>query len=284
MPKKDDTAEILKAAATLSENLPIYKDMLQPFAQETGKALGVAGRAVNAALSPLKGIVWGAEKIEEYLSIRLSEKLKGVPVDRIKTPSLLVAGPILESLRFAADNEIVREMYANLLATSMDRATAKSAHPGFVEVIKSMDPDEARIMRYLLTEAKGNREPLVDIRAKHSPNTWALIRRNFSLLGENAKCEYPEMAPSFIDSLIRLGLVEIPTDTWISDIKGNIDPAYDTLANTRIIKAEIKSIENREGIKSEIINKQLRLTDFGRQFGEACVISAHPKKNNDDKT
>ena len=46
-------------------------------------------------------------------------------------------------------NVNLRELYANLLATSIDSITAHEAHPAFVEIIRQLTPDEARIVKYI---------------------------------------------------------------------------------------------------------------------------------------
>ena len=125
---------------------PMYEDLVQPAAKEIGTALG---RTVHTALAPLRGVVWAAEQAEEYVYGALMKRLKGVPPERIGTPKLTVAGPAVQALKFAGAEPVLREMYANLLATAMDRQTAERAHPAFVEIIKQLTPDEARIAAYI---------------------------------------------------------------------------------------------------------------------------------------
>jgi len=68
----------------------------------------------------LKALIWGYEQIGEYLEKTLAKKLKNVPLERIVTPSLSIIGPAVESLKFAAHEPSIRELYVNLLATSLD--------------------------------------------------------------------------------------------------------------------------------------------------------------------
>lgn len=48
----------IKAVTGLVKEVSIYQDAIQPVAKETGKALGTVGRAVNAALLPIRALVW----------------------------------------------------------------------------------------------------------------------------------------------------------------------------------------------------------------------------------
>jgi len=55
--------EIVKAVGELVDKVPVYQDAVQPAAKEIGKGLKVVARAVNAALVPVEGLIWGVEQI-----------------------------------------------------------------------------------------------------------------------------------------------------------------------------------------------------------------------------
>ncbi len=81
------------------KEVPVYEDAIRPLAKETGKALQTVGRTVNAALLPVRGLVWGIEQIEDFVQSKVSRKLENTPVEKICSPDPAVAGPALESLR-----------------------------------------------------------------------------------------------------------------------------------------------------------------------------------------
>ena len=124
--------DVIDAATGLLKAAPIYDDAIQPAAKEIGKSLETVAKAVNVALSPVSALVWGYDQIEEFVSTNVAEKLKKIPNERIITPDIMIAGPTLEALRYAGHKETLREMYANLLATSLDSEVATFAHPSFV--------------------------------------------------------------------------------------------------------------------------------------------------------
>ena len=127
-----------------------YPDLLKPAAQEVGS---VMGRILHAGLAPVRTMLWSIEQTEQWLKSKLEAKLHGVPPERIRFPEPTVAVPALMALSYSMQQETLREMYAKLLATAMDSATATDVHPSFVEVIKQLTPDEARILNVLKTEA-----------------------------------------------------------------------------------------------------------------------------------
>ena len=227
---KESTVEgTIKAVGELVDKVPVYDDAVKPFAQETGKALGTVGKAVNAALMPIRGLVWGMEKIEEFMKFKLSENLKDVPPENIQTPDPSVAGPAIESLRFTGHKESLADMYACLLATSMDKTTAKSAHPGFVEIIRNLSSDEAKILSHM---ANIKALPIVDIRKEAiNRSGGSTVSQFVCSVGHDAGCEHSDLQDSYLKNLERLGLIDVRRDMHLT-----AEGAYDRILNDPPVK------------------------------------------------
>lgn len=265
-----DAADALKG---LAEAVPIYQDALQPAAKEVGTALQTVAKTIHIVLAPVSVLVWGYEQIQDFVSTKLAEKLKNVPPENIATPKPNIAGPALESLRYTGHEETLREMYANLLAASMDTRTANGTHPSFVEIIRQLTPDEARILNLLIQDRLF---PLLNIRAERKSRRGGAqdVLINFSLLGWEANCDYPNQAPTYISNLCRLGLVEVP------NFQEYADPGiYEQLEKHPFIEAEKKSYElANEDCRIVFKRKMLTITELGKNFLMVCVIS-HDQKN-----
>jgi hypothetical protein len=256
--------QTIDSATALAKAVPIYEDAIQPLAKETGKALATVGRAVNAALAPLSALVWGYDKIREFLETRIAEKLEKVPEDRIQTPPLNVAGPAVEALRFTGSNDTLRELFANLIATSLDKKTATDAHPSFVDIIRSLSPDEGRIL-YLFTGRQVF--PLINVQLKIPSGGYHVLHRNVTTLGIQARCDHPELAPNYLDNLCRLGLLEVPTFRRI-----NGDEAYATLLGDPGIVSLKNSFQGDKGPSLQFDYGMVESTNLGQQFIRACVV------------
>ena len=118
--------DTLKTAPTL------YEDVLQSTTQESGKTLALIPRAINAALVPLRQ--WIAEreyKIAETEKL-LAQKLEHVGEEKIVTPEAYVAVPAIQAISYSMDSVELRNLYANLLAKSMNSDTKDSVLPSFV--------------------------------------------------------------------------------------------------------------------------------------------------------
>lgn len=265
--EKESTVEgTIKAVGELVDKVPVYDDAVKPLAQETGKAFGTVGKAVNAALMPLRGLVWGMEQIEEFVKSKVSEKLKDVPPENIQTPDPSVAGPAIESLRFTGHKESLAEMYASLLATSMDKTTAKSAHPGFVEIIRNLSGDEAKILAHM---AEIKVLPIVDIRKEAKDGTGGSTVSQFvCTVGHDAGCEHRELTASYLKNLERLGLIDVRRDMHLTK-----EGAYDRILNDRPVKEIEEKLDALESHKSEFSKYFAELSMLGKLFIEACVTN-----------
>ncbi|GAB6170893.1 Abi-alpha family protein [Paradesulfitobacterium aromaticivorans] len=255
-----DAAEVVKG---IVEAVPVYEDLLHPAAQELGKGLQTVAKTINVVLAPVAALIWGYEQIKAYIQPALEKRLKNVPPEQIIPPDPAVAGPALEALRFTGYKEDLRELYANLLATSMDVETALKAHPAFVEILKQLSPDEARILGRFQEHIP---IPILSMRSVDSRGYYTTLLHNFTTVAELAGCALPQLVTSYVDNLVRLGLAEISYERY------SIDPgAYEAeLAHPTVVGMKTY-IENNER-SVEIRQGVLERTNLGKQFYEACIL------------
>jgi len=138
------------------------------------------------------------------------------------------------------------------------------AHPSFVEIIKQLTPDEARLLKYFSTEVK---LPMIDVLAESEDSSGSIdVIVNLSLFGKQAGCEHLHLTPTYLDNLSRLGLIEIPKAFYTAP---NV---YDELESHPSIVEAKKQINDMEGQKASIGRKLVNITQLGKQFINACVI------------
>lgn len=260
----------IEAATGLVKAIPIYDDLVQPVAKQLGQSFELVGRAVNAALLPVKGLVWGIEEIEKRFKPKLIHNLENVPPEDIISPKLNVAGPAIEALRYTGHEESLSDMYANLLAAAMDKNTASGAHPAFVEIIKQLTPDEAKIVA-LFDSSRAF--PLLNVRASPKEDPEQLKGSNtrlshFSLLGEEAGVEFVNLVPAYLDNLCRLGLADYLGSGTYYTAPG----IYDPLENHPRVLALKAQIEANPEMQCDLEKTGLSLTDMGKQFAKVCVF------------
>lgn len=265
--KSGTTKEMIDAVTGLVGAVPVYQDLLQPAAQQLGKALGTVAKTVNVALTPLSLVIWGYEKIGVFIEEKVTERLRNTPTHDIITPKPNVAGPAIEALRFTGHEPSLSDMYANLLASAMDRSTADFAHPAFVEIIKQLTPEEAKMLKLFRDK---NAFPLITLRAdleeRQGGTDWV---SNFSHLWKLCDSDRPDLYPPFIDNLCRLGLVEIPNGVYLT-----ANDAYEPLESDPLITQVMDEIKAESGLYTPRINrKMVRRTPLGELFIDACVVA-----------
>ncbi len=120
-------------------------------AKQTDGALStVVGFFNNVVLYPVKKANLTFQYKLESFEDDLKEKIKHIPNENLQVPPTMIAGPTLEALRYVYDEEELREMYENLLASSMDNRMVSKAHPSFVDAIKQLSPLDARVFKGII--------------------------------------------------------------------------------------------------------------------------------------
>lgn len=230
----------------------LYVDLLRPAAREMGANLAVVARLVTVAFAPLRGMVWGLEKVQDWLSAALLKRLAHSLPENIQTPPSYIAGQILLQLPFCAEQEQLREMYANLLASAMRKDIAPHVHPAFVQVVQQLTPDEALILEALATDARGfsPQEQIDDDGRRPSPS----INDQFRSFCVEAGVTSPELSDAYLENLLRLRI--------FSEIHWNEGRIVEALGEMTL--SHPPRIQNTSG-------RLIELTAFGENFLNTCT-------------
>lgn len=248
----NDTIKTLGINALLPE---VYRDLLQPASKEIGEKLLSVAKTISIALAPLEGAVWGYEKIKEWLAVKLTKKLAKVSPEKIHPPSMIIAGPTLLQLHFAKDENELKEMYANLLASAMNSEVSNKVHPSFVQILAQLSPDEAKILKYFsdnpewdknCTEVTDGRNSLIE-----NSDT---INDHFHEICKSSHSTSPNLSDSYLDNLMRLKILDIHFETEAEYV-----PEHD----------------DRHGIYGPLVKHEIArwlfITSFGNQLIKTCV-------------
>lgn len=246
-----------------------YTDGAKPVLKPTGELLGLVPRAIKAALLPVEKWILNREYNLEETKKLLEEKLKNTNPDLIEEPEPFIAVPAIQYISYCMDNEELRDMYANLLANSMNKVVKNGVHPGFVEIIKQLSPDEAKILKYF---SHTNTIPIVDLKRENENNEGIAIIKNFSDIGKTAGCEDTIGIGKCFDNLIRLGLIE-RAEAYRTLVKKD---AYTSIKEHSYIKTNVEAIKKHPEPynKPHFTESYLYITDFGKAFCNICLNTA----------
>lgn len=258
----------------------------------TAKALPETTAAIDHALSSVLNVIgYPANVLNEYaryslkkIRTKLDDKLLNMAPDKIVAPPIHVAAPILEKSRFTADCEELHNMFASLLATSMNSDSQNLAHPAFIQIIESLSPLEAKILS--TEEFNCGYQPMLSLR-NQKLRKGSVIKHDF---GEDYRVSYTGfpivehmvayesladlsiaqlvLSSSITNNFHRLGLFDFPQGAHVSNVE-----RYAKI--TEALKDYISERSKVEKLPSDreyaIVPEAFILTEFGKQFITACV-------------
>ena len=246
-----------------------------PAADEFGREIAPLGKEVGAVMtlvgqrliSCVRGAVYGIDQIGDWLREAISKRLKETPPENIVEPNPRIAVPATQALMYSMNDETIREMFANLLASDMTSTKKGQAHPAFVEIIKVMTPTDAKLMG-TLTKA-----PQVKFAVRFgSGQKWREVGTSFSFPFEE-KC-FGDYMTSLVN-LQRLGLIEIRRSEW-PDVPDLEAKELALLAKNQIVgdilKKEHGDSSNLGESPSLFLDKSgVFLTALGASFAGICL-------------
>lgn len=182
----------------------------------------------------------------------------------------------MESSKYYFEETELRELFANLLASSIDSTQAQNLHPSFPQIIQNLSSEDAIFLKGI---SEFSEIPYCSLRfqEREKNNTTTL----FAYFGRGITL-YRYIVPiykncdplcdfnSTIDNLARLKLIEINEGKAFADIT-----AYSSMLDHPIYQKYLEEYSNNESIlKNEVslIRGVISVTDFGDKFIKCCVI------------
>ncbi len=260
MPGFDALAE---GAGKLLGAIPeLYDDLAKPAVQEVGKTLALPLQAVNALLvNPRKWIANAEYKLQET-NVLIANKLKYIDENKLIAPPDYVAVPALQALSYSMDSDDLRDLYANLLAKSMNAETSNSVHPAYVEIIKQFSPIDATLFKHIVSDlsSKNGDIALLNIVVKSNDENDEVVKRFINVV-ECDEYTLSEIAQS-VDNLIRCGLIAVTQYAFIS---------YKRYATSEIIQWKNVQKEYLNNYKVEVeMATAAHITELGKKFYLIC--------------
>lgn len=238
-----------------------YDDIAHPTAKSVGNTLSLVPRTVGVWLGKWEKWVINGEESIKLTAQAVHDKAAQIPEEKLSEPESYVAVPAIQQLSYCYDSEELREMYANLLVSSMNIDTKYNVHPSFVDIIKQLTPDEAKILKHI---SNGKTYPLLGVNLMLSTGGHRTVVKNFTNLAYGV-CDCPEAIFSYLDNLDRLKLINIYSDKWLKN-----ELLYKSLEAHSYIQAIVK-IPVEDGQKYNFSKGMFELTNFGRDFIKVCL-------------
>ena len=208
------------------------------------------------------------ENVEKYAK-DIDNELNKIPPENINPePDISLIGPALEASKYYVTKEKARQMFAKLIAAEMDVTKSDQVHHAFVEIIKQMNPLDAKVLSVL-----DNPTSLLYclFPAKDDPDSSQVIS---DIYLSDIFPEYDQGVSLAIGNLSRLGLLDIPTRNMGSvHIGGNNTDAIEKFKRTQIFTTIERDIQSYcpPDTKCQITTYQAYLTPMAFSFRRICL-------------
>lgn len=192
------------------------------------------------------------------------ERIRDIPEDDLKEPNAQIATQALEQSKYCIEEEALRKMFSELIASSMMKSREGIAHPAFAILLSQMSPADASALKRIQNDeflpvisviAFDSTSNLISSVIKH---VW-MTSDDIATITDHSNC---------LDDLVRLGLVEIMYDGRLQD-----NAAYDNLYSAGLQEFAKRSIATSSYPNATItIDKgYVTLTKLGKRF-ISCVL------------
>ena len=225
-----------------------------------------AGALANRVLKRLPGGNFAQEqfeKIERRVLGELKQRLD--KVERSATVSVLAFSvqpdPAQSRKRGPyAPGELLRE----LLEISGEQSREQAQQAYFVAALKSLVPDEARILSAL---SDSNGYPLLHVMAgSRLGGATHPVLQNVSNVGKVAGAQLIELTPNYIRRLRDWELVQTISES------AELKTGYEILETDDAVRRTVERIR-KNGQRDVILRRTLKMSDLGRALWAACRIS-----------
>lgn len=272
----------------MSETENLKNRLLGPACDRIGSALAHADKPVLKVLESCRAFINGGKGNTEKLVEITSSKLAGVSDEELVHPSKSIVVLLLQ-LNAYTDDEMLRDMFANLLAATMKKKTAKLSHPSFVDILRQLSPEEALFLKSMPI-LKDNM-PICEIRFQEE-SVFHLVRqmtlhpnniiRNFTAGVTLVPYYFPQVTqfdpendvPFMIENFIRLNLLSVSLTKRMTDPQAYSIFYKDTFTR-HMEEKELAVSQGKEKADLEIahIIGTSSPTAYGKRFYDICVSS-----------
>jgi hypothetical protein len=235
----------------------VYGDLAKPGVTQVGLALETILGLGNTIMLPIQLLnAKGKYTIESNLN-KYREKLQNKEESEVVGVVPEVGVPIVEKLAYVTNEQLV-ELYTELLAKASTKSHNKFAHPNFVNIIGSLSPDEALLIRTL----KGKESlPFIDRTLKKTSGGYQVIEPLITGLDSTDGIAFPTNTKAYLSNLEALGILKIRRDVWVTD-----NLVYEQLSQ----RHELNIAESKE-YKPDMKKGVIEITNLGKMFIQGCV-------------
>lgn len=197
----------------------------------------------------------------------VKEVINDIPDSKKIKPDKRIFVPLIQQLSYSTDEEYIKSIYKNMLASTMNIDKVDKVHLAFLNILSQLSSDEIKILDSLPLVTL-NQLPLINMRMKiNKQEGLGIVQvKYFSDIGYG-KCQFPYNICKYIENLERLKIIEIPYGIHLID-----ENRYNKLIDHPELDSVRKSIPSTKNISIDYEYDKMvfRLTSFGIDFISCC--------------
>jgi hypothetical protein len=240
----------------------ILTELALPASKQVGQALGNVFGLFNTVTLPIKlANDYAQRNFQKY-----SDKLKDIPEEKIQEVQPEIAIPLIDKLSYTSNNDLA-DAYASLLANASNKDKVDLVHPGFIEKINCMSPDEAKLLQLLK-----NKADIYYIEFRAEDVNGHFITLSYKLTGLEQELNLtPKTMSIHLENLVSLSILEDKEGMHRTN-----DNLYSLLIDTykgdqEFFENNIKSKKYGDNQKLKVSKSYYAISNLGQIFIEACT-------------
>lgn len=239
----------------------VVENLLGPASDAIGKTLG--GVLYGIFQWPIKyGIVKKAEF--DDLARKTSKKYQEIPQQNRSDAKAGLALKALEESKYQLNEEELREMFAQLIASSFDNRINNIISPRFATVLSQLSGTDAKFFKTIVNEWRGDIPYGYMIERTEEWGPYRTISFKWYQSGATTMSMLPNVT---VDTLTSLGIVNQSEDSYPSN--DFFDKKYSYIENS-IRTNKYEQIDNSNKL-IEFKRGHIEYTSFGRELAN-CVL------------
>lgn len=252
-----------------------YDDVLRNPSKKLGEALGTIINIGNTLLWPVK---WANERTRIFFESNLKkyeERINEIPIENIVEVPTEISMPILERFTYVS-NEELSNAFVKLLTSATNIESINIAHPGFIQIIDRLSPDEATILKYF-----ADRECVAKLSVRYNNKFndidtslrghYSEIMINQTDLNQNVNLKFPNNHNLYFDNLVSLGLIKDDDNSYYANLDSEFAKIEEN--NKEILDITFGKYTDKNELKNAktVIKGMYEKTEYGRMFIKACI-------------
>lgn len=267
-----DVNNLIATAKNISDVAPqAYSDIIQPPAQNIGKALGTVTELLNTFLTPVEIINKAVSIKKEKFLIEYENKINSIPKDKLCPPNFAIIAPMVDHLKYKITEDELRQKYAKLISEASNSDSLTKPLLSFDNILDQLSPYEIELLALLFSSESDQIYPLASI-TKTSKIGYNIIHENISNV--SFKDFKWDTISIMLSNFERVGIIRIDHTQFIHPK----EERYSYITNSDLylkIKAEcdqMRADTNLSYPESSINEYMFCLTEFGKSFVETVIL------------